>query len=119
MLRVQIQDGSNGLTLKLEGRFTADAAENTRVLITRFRDGMKFVLDLTDVTFIDSVGEEVLLFFGRFGAEFVAPTSYTLDLCERLDLRIFREDLQAVPKPPCSNHSRNESDPIPSGNEAV
>ena len=88
MLRVQIQDCASGLTLKLEGRFTGDDAENTRVLIARFRDGLRFVLDLTDVTFIDSEGEEVLLFFGRFGAEFVAPTSYALDVCERLHLRL-------------------------------
>jgi len=91
MLRVQIQDCSNGLTLKLAGRFTGDDAENSRVLIMRFRDGMRFVLDLTDVTFIDSIGEEVLSFFGRFGAEFVAPTSYTLDVCERLHLRLVRD----------------------------
>jgi energy-coupling factor transporter ATP-binding protein EcfA2 len=38
------------------------------------------VVDLTDVIFIDSVGEEVLSFFGRSGAEFAAPTSYTLDV---------------------------------------
>ena len=88
MLRVQIQDCANGFTLKLEGRFTGDDAENTRILITRSRDGIRFVLDLTDVTFIDSVGEEVLSFFGRFGTEFVAPTSYTLDACERLHLRL-------------------------------
>jgi hypothetical protein len=91
MLRVQIQDSANGLTLKLEGRFTGDDAGNTRVLITRFRYGMGFVLDLTDVTFIDSIGEEVLSFFGRFGAEFVAPTSYTVDVCERLHLRLARD----------------------------
>jgi hypothetical protein len=91
MLRIQIQDCSDGLTLKLEGRFTGDDAENTRVLIMRFRDGMRFALDLTDVTFIDSIGEEVLSFFGRFGAEFVAPTSYTLDVCERLHLRLARD----------------------------
>jgi hypothetical protein len=91
MLRVQIQDCANGLTLRLEGRFTGDDAENTRVLITRFRDGMRFVLDLTDVTFIDSVGEEVLSFFGRFGAEFAASTSYALDVCERLHLRLARD----------------------------
>ena len=90
MLRVRIEDCPNGLTLKLEGRFTGDDAENTRVLITRFRHGMRFVLDLTDVTFIDSIGEEVLSFFGRFGAGFVAPTSYTLDVCERLHLRLAR-----------------------------
>jgi len=88
MLRVQIQDCPNGLTLKLEGRFAGDDAENTRALTTCLRGGMRFVLDLSDVTFIDSVGEEVLSFFGRFGAEFVAATSYTLDVCERLHLRL-------------------------------
>jgi len=49
---------------------------------------MRLVVDLTDVTFIDSVGEEVLSFFGRFGAEFAASTSYALDVCERLHLRL-------------------------------
>lgn len=88
MLRVEIHDSANILSLKLEGRFTGDSAENTRTLITRCRNGMKFIVDLTDVTFIDSVGEEVLSLFGRFGAEYVAQTSYTLDLCERLNLRL-------------------------------
>src|SRR5271155_2500660 len=92
MLRVEIQNSANSLSLKLEGRFTGDDAENTRSLITRCRDGMKLVVDLTDVTFIDSVGEEVLSFFGRFGAEFVAQTSYTLDICERLHLRVARSE---------------------------
>lgn len=88
MLRVEIHDSANILSLKLEGRFTGDNAENTRTLITRCRNGMKFIVDLTDVTFIDSVGEEMLSLFGRFGAEYVAQTSYTLDLCERLNLRL-------------------------------
>jgi anti-anti-sigma regulatory factor len=41
---------------------------------------MKLVVDLTDVTFIDSVGEETLSFFCRFGGQFVAETSYSLDV---------------------------------------
>jgi hypothetical protein len=90
MLRVDIQDAADTLTLKLEGRFTSDDAENTRTLMTRCRDGMRLVVDLTEVTFIDAVGEQVLSFFGRFGAEFVAQTSYTLDVCERLHLRLTR-----------------------------
>jgi hypothetical protein len=88
MLRVEIHDSPNTLSLKLEGRFTGDDAENTRTLITRCREGVRLVVDLTDVTFIDSVGEEVLSFFGRFGAKFAASTSYTLDVCERLHLRL-------------------------------
>jgi|SRR5208283_33620 len=91
MLRVEIHDSENSLHLRLEGRFTGDDAENTRVLITRFRDGMRFVLDLIDVTFMDSAGEEVLSFFGRFGAEFAASTSYAVDVCERLHLRLARD----------------------------
>jgi len=92
MLRVEIHDSANSLSFKLEGRFTGDDAENTRTLITRCREGMRLVVDLTDVTFIDTAGEEVLSFFGRFGAEFAASTSYTLDVCERLHLRLAREE---------------------------
>ncbi len=91
MLRVEIYDSANNLSLKLEGRFTGEDAENTRTLITRCREGMRLVVDLTDVTFIDPVGEEVLAFFGRFGTQFVAQTSYTLDICERLHLRLARD----------------------------
>ena len=87
MLRVDVHNSENTLSLKLEGRFTGDDAEDTRTLIMRCRDGMRLVVDLTQVTFIDSVGEDVLWFFSRFGAEFVAQTSYTLDVCERLHLR--------------------------------
>jgi hypothetical protein len=91
MLRVEVHDYPNSLSLKLEGRFTGDDAESIRMLITRCRVGMRLVVDLTDVTFIDSMGEEVLSFFGRFGAEFAASTSYTLDVCERLHLRLDRD----------------------------
>jgi hypothetical protein len=86
MLRAEMHDSENVLNLKLEGRFTGDDAENTRMLIARCCDGMKLVVDLTEVTFIDHVGESVLAFFGRFRAEFIAQTSYALDICERLSL---------------------------------
>ena len=91
MLRVEVHDSADSLSLKLEGRFTGNDAGNTRTLMARCREGMRLVIDLTDVTFIDSVGEGVLSFFGRFGAEFAASTSYTLDVCERLHLRLARE----------------------------
>lgn len=86
MLRVEILDSADTLNLRLEGRFTGEHAEQTRLLMTRCRNGMRLIVDLTDVVFIDSVGEEVLSFFGRFGAEFVALTSYGVDVCERLRL---------------------------------
>jgi hypothetical protein len=90
MVRVDIHDAADTLSLKLEGRFTGDDAENTRTLMTRCRYGMRLVVDLTVVTFIDAVGEQVLSFVARFGAGFVAPTSYALDVCERLHLSFAR-----------------------------
>ena len=92
MLRSEIHNSANSLCLKLEGRFAGEDAENTRTLVTRCRDGMRLVVDLTDVIFIDSGGEEILSFFGRHGAEFAASTSYTLDVCERLNLRLARHE---------------------------
>ena len=63
MLRVEVHDSANSLSLKLDGRFTGDDAENTRTLIARCREGMRLIIDLTDVTFIDSVGEESTIVF--------------------------------------------------------
>src|ERR1700687_5348099 len=88
MLRVEICDSAQTLILKLEGRFTGDDAEQTRTLAARFAACRKVLVDLTEVIFIDAVGEEVLSFLGRFGAEFVAPNSYALDVCERLNLPV-------------------------------
>jgi hypothetical protein len=88
MLRVEIRDSADTLILRLEGRFTGDDAEHTRTLTARFAVREKLLVDLTEVVFIDATGEGVLSFLGRFGAEFVAPNSYVLDACERLNLRV-------------------------------
>jgi hypothetical protein len=88
MLRVEIRDSADTLILRFEGRFTGDDAEHTRTLTARFAAREKLLVDLTEVVFIDGVGEEVLSFLGRFGAEFVAPNSYVLDVCDRLNLRV-------------------------------
>jgi hypothetical protein len=88
MLRVEICDSAETLILKLEGRFTGDDAEHTRALAARFAARAKVLLDLTEVVFIDAAGEEVLSFLGQSGAQFVAPNSYLLDVCERLNLRV-------------------------------
>lgn len=103
MLRVDIHESPNTISFRLEGRFARDDAENSRALVTRCRDGATLVVDLTDVTFIDSIGEEVLSFFGRFGAQFVAQTSYTADICERLHLRLVQGE---SPDPHTSRVSR-------------
>jgi hypothetical protein len=88
MLRVEICDSAETLILRLVGRFTGDDAEHTRTLAARFAAPGKLLVDLTEVVFIDAAGEEVLSFLGQFGAQFVAPNSYALDVCERLNLDV-------------------------------
>ncbi len=86
MLRVQKQELDGALICRLEGRFTGEGAEEVRQLVTRCDSKLELVVDLTDVLFIDAIGEEVLLFVKRLGAQFVAETSYSRDVCERLQL---------------------------------
>ncbi len=86
MLRVQTQELDGALICRLQGRFTGKGAEEVRTLVTRCDSKLELVVDLTDVMFIDAIGEEVLLFVKRLGARFVAETSYSRDVCERLQL---------------------------------
>src|ERR1700674_387299 len=107
MLRVEICDSAETLILRLVGRFTGDDAEHTRTLAARFAARGKLLVDLTEVVFIDAAGEEVLSFLGQFGAEVVAPNSYVLDVCERLNLRVATNGsshLNALVEPPTNGH---------------
>ena len=116
MLRVEICDSAETLILRLEGRFTGDDAEHTRTLAARFAARGRALVDLTEVVFIDAAGEEMLCFLGQFGAEFVAPNSYVLDVCERLNLRVAPNDnahLNALTEPPANGEQSrpNKSKP--------
>ena len=86
MIRVQTQESDGALICRLEGRFTGKGAEEVRTLVTRCDSELHLVIDLTDVLFIDTIGEEVLLFVKKLGAQFIAETSYSRDVCERLQL---------------------------------
>ena len=95
MLRVEMRDTTNAVVMKVEGRFVGEYAEYARSLVTRCNTDMKLVVDLTEVTAVDSIGEEVLSFFGRLGAEFVADNVYASYVCERLKLPLARPALRA------------------------
>jgi anti-anti-sigma factor len=86
VLRVEMQESGGDLICRLQGRFTGEEAEHVRTLVTRCHTALRLVIDLTDLLYIDATGEEVLLLLKRLGAHFVADTSYSRDVCERLDL---------------------------------
>ena len=90
MLRAEIQDSDKELVIRLEGRFTGEDAEHVRTLVTHRNIESRLLIDLTGVTFIDSLGEAALSFFSRLGAKFIAHDVYLLDVCKRLNLPLAR-----------------------------
>lgn len=91
MLRVKTSHTVDILTFKLEGRLTGERAEQVRTLVTRSNSEIKLVVDITELMFVDALGEEVLSFLKRLGAQFLAETAYSLDVCERLHLPLIRK----------------------------
>lgn len=97
MLRIETQEIDDALICRLEGRLTGEGAEQLRSLVTRCGSNSELVVDLTEVMFIDAVGENVLSFTKKLGAEFVADTAYSLDICERLQLPLLRNHTHHPP----------------------
>jgi hypothetical protein len=88
MLRVETQKLDGSLLCRLEGRFTGEGAEQVRTLVTHCDSGLRLLVDLTDMMFVDGIGEQVLSFAKKLGAQFIAETAYSRDVCERLSLPI-------------------------------
>jgi STAS domain-containing protein len=106
MLRVQTQELDGALICRLEGRFTGKGAEEVRTLVTRCDSKLELVVDLTEVMFIDAIGEEVLLFVKRLGAQFIAETSYSRDVCDRLQLSLIGKHKSSTQVPSNGNGHR-------------
>ena len=86
MFRAEIQWLASGPTLKLEGKLIADWAEQARCLVTKDVLPKGLIVDLTEVSYVDSAGERLLSWLGSVGALFAASGVYTTAVCERLGL---------------------------------
>ena len=86
MFRAEALWLANGPTLKMEGRLVDEWAEQARCLITTDIVPQGLIVDLTEVSYVDSAGERLLSWLGSVGAEFVASGVYTIGVCERLGL---------------------------------
>jgi hypothetical protein len=96
MLRVELHDASNSIWLRVEGRFVGAFAEEARTLVLRCKLPWKLVVDLSEITFVDVGGEQVLSWLGRIGAQFVANNCYSLDICDRLHLPMKRNGFRGA-----------------------
>jgi hypothetical protein len=106
MLRVITSHTVDILTFKLENRLTGERAEQVRTLVTRSKTEMRLVVDITELMFVDALGEEVLSFLKRFGAHFLAETAYSLDVCERLHLPLEPKQGSGTPSTGPNGNSR-------------
>jgi hypothetical protein len=89
MLRVEFNhDGDGTLTVRLQGRLVGPYAEDARIALERYPARPSILVDLSEVTFVDPFGEQILVWLGRLGASFIAGNLYAFDVCERLQLRL-------------------------------
>ena len=86
MLRMEFYELADCMKMRMEGRFVRDFAEHARTLIGHSKVPSKLVVDLSEVSFVDEVGEEVLLWFKEIGTTFVAESAYSRDVCDLLQL---------------------------------
>src|SRR5208282_2323301 len=91
MFRAEIQWLASGPTLKLEGKLFADWAEQARRLVTKDVLPEDLIVDLTEVTYVDSVGEQFLKWLAGVGAVFIAGSVYAFVVCDRLRLPPMQE----------------------------
>jgi len=93
MMHMELHANSNTLLMRLDGRFVEPFAQEARSLLARCKYRYRLVVDLSELTFIDTLGETVLSWMALLGAYFVADSQYSSKVCQRLHLPLTnRED---------------------------
>ena len=86
MFRAEIQWLASGPTLKVEGELVADWAEQARCVVTKGVLPKDLIVDLTELSYVDSMGEQLLKWLANAGAVFIAGSAYAFAACDRLRL---------------------------------
>jgi hypothetical protein len=89
MFRAQIYQLADGPTLKMEGCLVAEWANEAKSLMTSAPVPKGLIVDITDVSYVDSMGEQVLAWLASVGASFTAGGVYAASVCERLRLPFY------------------------------
>jgi len=88
MFRAEIQWLADGPTLKMAGKLVGEWAEEARSLVTTNVVPKGLIVDLTDVSYIDSAGQRLLIWLGSVGAVCVATNDYAAAICEQLGIPV-------------------------------
>ncbi len=112
MLRAEFNQSNSGLILKLEGRLASAWAVQVKSLVSRHFVTNGLSVDMSEVTYVDSVGEQLLLWLHGLNAKFVADTCYVRAICERLRLTL-KGDAHRPGPSPTELHSPQTAAPLP------
>jgi hypothetical protein len=96
VFRAEIRYLASRPIFRMEGRLVGEWANEARALVRTNGDLKRLVVDLTDVCYIDSIGEQFLNWLGSLGAEFVAENTYARGVVERLQLSLFEKTRATV-----------------------
>jgi ABC-type transporter Mla MlaB component len=86
MFAAEIRWLASGPMLKMKGTLDRDWAAQARSLVTKGVIPAGLIVDLTEVSYIDTAGEDLLKWLASMGAEFAADNIYAVNVCERLHL---------------------------------
>ena len=124
MLRITLPANSSGIVV-LEGRLTGLWAQELLRVARDAYQGPGIILDLQEVFYVDSSGEEALRILSRVGARFITDSAYGKDLCKRLRLnRIAAPEMRESPKgvagdARCDGPMTNATTADPSGGDVL
>ena len=110
MFRAELVWLANGPTLKMHGKLVGDWAKQAKDLLTVDVVPRGLIVDLTEVTYIDSSGEHLLTWLGSLGAVFVASGVNAIRVFERLGLSVMRS--KPARRRHCSQEQRLQSNPM-------
>jgi hypothetical protein len=99
MFRAQINQMADGPILKMEGCLVAEWAKEAKSLMTKGPVPKRLIVDLSDVSHIDSVGEQVLAWLASIGASFMTGGVYAASVCERLQLPFYAKPNRSRKQP--------------------
>lgn len=91
MLRAELDHKSDHLELKLEGRLVGAWAVQVKSLVAERFIPSSLLVDLSEVSYVDSVGEQLLIWLCVLPAQFVAENNcYAREVCKQLHLTLQR-----------------------------
>jgi hypothetical protein len=95
MFRAELKQLATGSVLKMEGRLVGEWAIEAKSLLSHGSVPKTLIVDLTEVSYIDAIGEQVLTWLSSIGARFLAKGIYAAAACKRLNLPLHHKSVPA------------------------